>query len=128
VNSSYAYLLWVRDFSESTAVAEAGGDLLAFCTGYLRPDSPSTYFVWQVAVDPLARGAGLARAVLEEVVDHSGATRLEATVTADNEASNRLFSRFAERRRAPLVREELFTAADFPDEHPPEQLLRIGPF
>ncbi|MGB7362632.1 MAG: GNAT family N-acetyltransferase, partial [Rhodococcus sp. (in: high G+C Gram-positive bacteria)] len=52
VNSSYSYVLWCRDFSDTTVVAvDADDKPVGFVTGYLRPDSTDTIFVWQVAVD-----------------------------------------------------------------------------
>ena len=127
VNSSYAYLLWVRDFAATTGVAREGGRVAAYCTGYLRPDDPATYFVWQVAVHPDHRRRGLGLRLLDELVARTGATALEATVTPGNEASQRLFARFAEAHGAGLVTSPLFAATDFPDGHDPEDLLRIGP-
>lgn len=127
VNSSYAYLLWVRDFAATTAVARDGGRVAAYCTGYLRPDDPGTYFVWQVAVHPDHRRRGLGLRLLDELVDRTGAGALEATVTPGNEASWRLFGRFAEAHGAEMATSPLFAAEDFPDGHDPEDLLRIGP-
>ncbi|MDT7748845.1 MAG: L-2,4-diaminobutyric acid acetyltransferase, partial [Pseudonocardiales bacterium] len=47
VNSRYAYLLWCRDFAETTVVARAGRRVLGFVTGYRRPEEPNTLLVWQ---------------------------------------------------------------------------------
>jgi len=127
VNSPYAYVLWVRDFAATTAVAREGDEVLAYCLGYLRPEAPGTYFVWQIAVDPAARGQGLALRLLEEVVERCGASDLEATVTPANAPSRRLFASFAAKRGATLTFEDLFEVGDFPDAHEPEQLLRVGP-
>jgi L-2,4-diaminobutyric acid acetyltransferase len=127
VNPSYAYLLWVRDFAATTAVARDGDRVAAYCTGYLRPDQPDTYFVWQVAVDPDYRRRGLGLRLLDEVVDRTGARALEATVTPDNDASHALFTRFAASRQAKREQRPLFAASDFPDGHDPEDLLRIAP-
>ena len=127
VNSSYAYVLWVRDFSATTAVARDGDVVAAYCTGYLRPDEPGTYFVWQVAVHPDHRRRGLGLALLDEVVTRTAARALEATVTPGNDASQRLFAAFAASRGAELRSSPLFAASDFPDEHDPEALLRLAP-
>ncbi len=126
VNSSYAYLLWVRDFSSSTVVAHAGDEVLAYCLGYIRPDARDTYFVWQIAVDPRARGGGVALALLEAVMERTRASTLEATVTPGNTASRRLFASFAAKRGATIVWADLFDTEDFPDPHEPEQLLRVA--
>ncbi|MGW1839424.1 diaminobutyrate acetyltransferase [Streptomyces sp. BBFR2] len=134
LNSSYSYLLWCRDFAATSVVArDTEGVPAAFVTGYIRPDRPDTLLVWQVAVDNAHRGRGLAAALLDGLTTRTarerGVSRLETTVTADNTASNRLFSSFAERHGAPHRREPLFDAALFPEQgHEPEVLHLIGPF
>ncbi|MGX1514709.1 diaminobutyrate acetyltransferase [Streptomyces collinus] len=133
LNSSYSYLLWCRDFAATSAVVRDGhGVPVGFITGYVRPDSPGTLLVWQVAVDRTYRGRGLAAALLDglaaRVVHERGVSVLETTISPDNTASQRLFTSFAERRGARLEREVLFDTAVFPDgPHEPEVLYRIGP-
>ena len=130
LNSSYAYLLWCRDFADTSVVARRGGAAVGFVTGYLRPRAPRTVVVWQVAVDASCRGKGVAARMLDGLLDRLaplGVRYLETTVTTDNTASNRLFSSFAARRHADMDRAELFGRADFPDGHDPEFLYRIGP-
>ncbi|MFF9193725.1 diaminobutyrate acetyltransferase [Streptomyces sp. NPDC014779] len=142
LNSPYSYLLWCRDFAATSAVARnAGGRPVGFVTGYLRPEAPGTLFVWQVAVDDSHRGTGVAGALLDALTgrlaaEGRGPSRLEATVTPGNVASDRLFRSFARRRGAALTREVLFPAEAFPDAapadpaapaHEPELLYRIGP-
>ncbi|MEV5354733.1 diaminobutyrate acetyltransferase [Streptomyces sp. NPDC052693] len=133
VNSSYSYLLWCRDFAATSAVArDERGEPMGFVTGYVRPDSPHTLLVWQVAVDEAHRGRGLAAALLDGLVARAVAERavttVETTITPGNTASERLFTSFAERHGAPLEREVLFDAGLFPDgPHDPEVLYRIGP-
>ncbi|MFI8521629.1 diaminobutyrate acetyltransferase [Streptomyces sp. NPDC085481] len=138
VNSPYSYLLWCRDFADTTAVArDAGGRAVGFVTGYLRPEAPHTLFVWQVAVDGSYRGSGVAGALLDaltsRVAAERGLSRVEATVTPGNVASDRLFRSFARRHGAAVTREVLFASAVFPGgsatdvDHEPEVLYRIGP-
>lgn len=127
LNSSYSYLLWCRDFAATSIVATAGNEPCGFVTGYMRPDEPGTLMVWQVAVDESQRGRGLAAAMLDELAHRAGADRVETTITADNAASNRLFTRFAERHGADFDREPLFTPDLYPDGHDTEYLYRIGP-
>jgi diaminobutyrate acetyltransferase len=130
LNSSYAYLLWCRDFGDTSVVARHDGDVVGFVTGYLRPTSPGTLMVWQVAVDDEYRGRGIAARMLDELLDRLvplGVRHLETTVTAANAASNRLFRALAVRRSAGLDRTELFAPADFPDGHEAEFRYRIGP-
>jgi L-2,4-diaminobutyric acid acetyltransferase len=130
LNSSYAYLMWSRDFADTSIVARDGGEVVGFVIGYRRPEAPSTAVVWQVAVDSSQRGRGLAGKMLDELFSRltAGDTRyLETTVTPDNTASIALFSSFAKRWSAEMTESRLFAASDFPDEHEPEQLYRIGP-
>jgi L-2,4-diaminobutyric acid acetyltransferase len=132
VNSPYSYLLWCRDFAESSVVARDGAGLCGFITGYIRPRSAATLFVWQVAVDQAHRGRGLAKRMLdhlgERVTAAAGHRYLEATVTPDNVPSSRLFEAFARDRGCALDRRTLFTQEQFPEGHQAEVLYRIGPF
>ncbi|MGW0120627.1 diaminobutyrate acetyltransferase [Streptomyces sp. NPDC003327] len=138
VNAPYSYLLWCRDFADTTAVArDPEGRPVGFVTGYLRPDAPRTLFVWQVAVDDSLRGNGVAGALLDaltaRVAAERGLGRLEATVTPGNAPSDRMFRSYARRHGATVSQEVLFPSAAFPaaeaddDRHEPELLYHIGP-
>ncbi|MFG3104582.1 diaminobutyrate acetyltransferase [Streptomyces sp. NPDC048182] len=133
LNSSYAYLLWCRDFAATSAVArDERGEPVGFVTAYVRPDRPDTLLVWQVAVDEAQRGRRLAAAMLDGLVARTaaerGVTTVETTISPGNTASERLFTSFAERNGAALEREVLFATDVFPDgPHDPEVLYRIGP-
>ncbi|GHC69569.1 L-2,4-diaminobutyric acid acetyltransferase [Nocardiopsis terrae] len=136
INSPYAYTLWCRDFAATSVVArDTDGRVAAYVTGYVRPDSPDTYFLWQVAVDSAYRGQRLARRMLDFIGDtfaEQGLQYLEATVTPDNEASRALFASFARSRGTEAVWSPLFGEEHFPkageEPHEPEDLVRIGPF
>lgn len=129
LNASYAYLLWARDFAATSVVGTVAGEPAGFVSGYLRPDAPGTLMVWQVAVDDAHRGRGIARRMLDALVDglDESADTLETTITADNVASIALFSAFARGRGAELAREPLFEAEHFPDGHDAELLFRVAP-
>lgn len=130
-NSPYSYLMLCEYFADTCAIATLDGEAVGFVTGFRLPAEPSTYFVWQIVVDPQARGLGVATGLLDEVVgrDAPVAVRhLEATVTPDNVASERLFVGFADRWGVDCVTEALFTTEDFGDTgHEPEIRFRIGP-
>lgn len=130
LNSSYAYLLWARDFAATSVVAERAGEVVGFVSGYLRPQAPHTLMVWQVAVDADQRGHGLAGRMLSHLADTiPGVRSLETTITDDNAASRALFAGFARSRGAEHEEIDLFVREHFPDEgHEPEVLHRIGPF
>ncbi|MFD3571768.1 diaminobutyrate acetyltransferase [Streptomyces sp. NPDC058667] len=133
LNSPYSYLLWCRDFAGTTAVArDAAGRPVGFVTGYLRPEAPETLFVWQVAVEGSHRGSGVAGTLLDaltaRVAAEHAVSRVEATVTPGNLASDRLFRSYARRHGADLTQEVLFPSAAFPAAgHESEVLYRIGP-
>ncbi|MEV7525945.1 diaminobutyrate acetyltransferase [Streptomyces sp. NPDC091371] len=133
LNSSYSYLLWCRDFAGTSAVArDASGRAVGFVSGYMRPKSPGTLLVWQIAVDESVRGQGIAGALLDglstRVAAEHGLRSLETTISPGNHASERLFASYAARHGATVTREVLFASEDFPDAgHAPEVLHRIEP-
>lgn len=128
VNSGYAYLLWCRDFSRTSVVALADRRIAGFVTGYLRPSSPATLFVWQVAVDADYRGRGIAGHMLNHLLDHlapEGIDCLETTISPDNTASIALFTALARHRGTTITKRELFSPQSFPDGHEAEDLYTI---
>lgn len=135
LNSSYAYLLWCRDFAATSAVAKVDGTVVGFVTGYLRPEALDTVMVWQVAVDAAQRGRKLAGHMLHAIVDRlspRGVRWLQTTISPGNEASIRLFSSLARDCGTGIERHSLFTSEDFPPDeqggHEAEDLYVIGPF
>ena len=129
LNSSYAYVLWCRDFARTSIVASVDGRVCGFVTGYRRQDRPDTLMGWQGATDPSQRGQGIAGRMLGALLDRlapQGVTRLETTISPDNTASQALFTGVARRRGVGIRREDLFAADAFPDSHEPEDLYTIG--
>jgi len=131
LNSTYAYLLLCTHFAATCAVVEEGAEILGFVSGYLKPAEPATLFIWQVAVGPNARGRGLAKAMLNEILSRPscrGVTSLEATVSPSNQPSRNLFESLAREHQAACSWSALFQPADFGEQlHEEEQLLRISP-
>lgn len=126
VNSPYAYALWGEYFSETSVVAVDESDrVVGFLTGFRVPASPETIFVWQVAVAADHRRKGLARRMLDEVVEQSGATCVEATVTPSNVASAHLFRSLGARHGSRAVETPLFTPDVLADGHEPEVRFRV---
>jgi L-2,4-diaminobutyric acid acetyltransferase len=129
-NTAYAYLLLCSHFGATGIVAERGPDLVGFVLGYRPPTDPDALFVWQVGVVPEARGQGLASRMLDALVARPGnrsARWLTATVSSDNTASLALFRGFARHRGAVCQQRRCFESSLFPEPHPGEDLLRIGP-
>lgn len=132
LNTAYSYVLLCEHFGHTCMVAEdEQGEMMGFVLSYIPPRQPDTVFVWQVGVSPKARGKGLGRRLLDAVVALPACADvrfMEATVSPDNEPSQKLFRSFARRRDAACEESEFFTEDLFPGEHEPEHLFRIGPF
>ncbi|QDU96688.1 diaminobutyrate acetyltransferase [Lignipirellula cremea] len=135
-NSCYAYLLVCRDFSATSFVAEANGQLLGFVAAYVRPTDPEAVFVWQIGAAPAARRRGVGKALLRAVLQATASQNrkyLEATITPSNAASMRLFQAIADERKTGCQVLPGFESVDFSPvqattpAHEPENLVRIGP-
>lgn len=96
-NSMYCNLVQADHFRDTCVLAEVDGDILGWVSGHMIPDQDAL-FVWQVAVSPRARGMGLGRKMLFDLLERDacdGATALKTTITRDNAASWALFRSFA---------------------------------
>ncbi|MGV2985318.1 diaminobutyrate acetyltransferase [Microbacterium sp. AGC85] len=137
LNSSYAYVLYARDFASTCRIALVDGAPAGFVTGYRRPADPSCLFIWQVAVDARFRGLGLAGRMLDDLLHDQTVLppvrSLQTTITDDNAASQQTFRSLARRwNDAPMVVTPLFASAHLthPSDaahHEPERLYEIGP-
>jgi L-2,4-diaminobutyric acid acetyltransferase len=132
LNSPYLYLMWCRDFADTSVIAEVGGATAGFVAGYRRPADSATLFVWQIGVGKAWRRQGLAIAMLAHLRDRlaPGLRFVEASVTPSNKASAGLFRLMAASSGVELASEELFGGVVFPPEcpHDAELLIRVGPF
>lgn len=130
-NSAYLYLLWCRDFHQTTVVIAAGTAVVGFAAGFIRPTEPNTLFIWQVTVAPAFRRRGLGKEALAFLIanasDASPVSYVEATVSPDNLSSRALFRRLALALDAEHVEDPLFPHNFDDNGHPQEVLHRIGP-
>ncbi|UZW58120.1 diaminobutyrate acetyltransferase (plasmid) [Sphingobium sp. JS3065] len=131
VNSAYCNLLQCTHFAQSCIIAEKAGQVIGWVSGYRPPSEPESFFVWQVAVAPIARGQGLAGHMIEALLARRSSaevTHLITTVTNDNQTSWALFEGLANRWRTRLERSPLFhQQTHFAGAHATEWLARIGP-
>ncbi len=131
VNSAYCNLLQCSHFATTSASAFSGDTLVGFVSGYRVPGRGNTLFIWQVAVSERARGLGLARAMLNDIVERAEnreVSWLETSITANNSASWAMFQGFARSRSAVARRSVMFERDEhFAGSHETEYLLRIGP-
>jgi len=131
-NSMYCNLLQCDHFAETCVLAERDGEVLGWISAYIPPAEPDTLFVWQVAVSEQARGLGLGKKMLREIVGReicADVRKLRTTITRDNDASWGLFSSFAREMGAPMEREPHFTRDEhFDGHHATEHMVTIGAF
>lgn len=130
VNSAYFYLLFAEHFGATCLVAEQDDAVVGGVIAYRPPAEPDAVFVWQIGVAPQARGLGLGKQLLHELLQLpgcAGARWLMATVAEDNLVSARLFHGFARDRNVACEIQDFFTDNLFPEPHTAEPLFRIGP-
>lgn len=132
LNSSYSYLLWADQFSDTSIIVEDHGKLVGFISGFIKPKSEDTLFVWQVAVDESARGKRLASRMLHEILQSEACRNVkyvEATVTPSNIPSTKLFKGLARDLETEVKITDGYTEDQFPGGgHEAEELFTIGPF
>ncbi len=128
-NSMYCNLLQADHFGDTCVVAELDGKVAGWISAYVMPNDPETVFVWQVAVSDSARGCGLGLSMLEHLIDRpacDGVTRLQTTITADNDASWALFRKFARLNGEDLGVQAYYTQSlHFQDRHRTEHMVTI---
>lgn len=129
-NTAYFYLIFCSEFQDTSLVAEYDGQIIGAIIGYRSAKSQDTIFCWQVGVLPSWRGRGLASRMLRAWADTTKCPWMRyvtATVAEDNQASDRLFRRFADEMGVSCEVSPCFTADLLPADHPPEPIYRIGP-
>lgn len=131
-NSLYSTLLLCTDFADTCVIAEDDdGQVLGWVSGYIPPNDPETFFVWQVAVHENARGQSLGRKMIDHLLQRPVArrtVRLRTTITPDNDASWALFRSVAKHLGAELQHKPWFLEqAHFAGAHDTENMLTIYP-
>ncbi len=129
-NSLYCNLVQCDHFADTCVIAELGGEIVGWISAFIPPDGSDTLFVWQVAVGESARGRGVAKKMLEELLARPvcvDVKQLKTTITADNDASWALFNSFAENMDAELDHEPHYEEdAHFGGKHATEYMVTIG--
>ncbi|MGL3822894.1 diaminobutyrate acetyltransferase [Sphingopyxis sp. R3-92] len=130
-NSRYCNLLQCEHFANQCVIAERGGRIVGWVSGYRPPSDPKSFFVWQVAVSTDGRGKRLANRMISALLmrpAQRGVTHLITTITDDNAASWGLFRSLARDWSASLDRSVLFEREPhFAGAHATEYQARIGP-
>lgn len=130
-NSVYCNLLQCTHFSDTSVAAVVNNRIIGFISAYRPPSDPKTLFVWQVVVDEMVRGHGIAKRMLNWLIDLPscvGAFKLSTTITLNNGASRALFESFARDCGADVHKTVLFTRdAHFAGSHDDEYLYCLSP-
>lgn len=131
-NSLYCNLLQCSHFAATCAIAVHDSTVLGWLSGYIPPGRNDTLFVWQVCVADEARGLGLARHLIGDVLARASSRQLQyllCTITEDNTPSWGLFGSVARALGAQMQQAEHFThELHFGGAHDSELAVSIGPF
>lgn len=131
INSTYCYLLLCRDFSDTCVVAEQNGEIAGFLSAYQPPNSKKTLFIWQIAVSERKRKSGIAKAMLNHLMQRDFDPEIqfiETTISPSNTASQALFRSLAKELQGKINEQSFFEKEFFSENgHEPEHLFRIGP-
>ena len=131
-NSLYCNLLQCSHFRDTSAVATAGDAVVGFVSGYRMPAEPDCLFVWQVAVAEQARGIGLAKSLIRDILRRPGTPalrRVRTTITARNTGSWAMFHGLARELETETAERAMFVSDQhFAGAHDTEYELTIGPF
>lgn len=126
VNSPYFYVLWCRDFTSTSVIAEDDYGTCGYMIGYERPESSETLFVLQTVVDSRCRGRGLAARMLDFVVGNRY-MYLETTIAPNVASRRKVLVRYGDSRNAKTVQVCILDEGLFQSGHDPETLFRTGP-
>ena len=94
-----------RYFQELCLLAEEDVGPLGFVVGFQSTSSRLAFFLWQIGVDPSARGKGVATDLVRAAVANAkilGCVALECTIT--NKSSYRVFEKVAQDEGSKLVK------------------------
>lgn len=131
-NSRYCNLLQCTDFADTCVLAETDRQPIGWVSAYRPPFDDQSLFVWQVAVHPDARGLGLGKTMILDILRRPVCSEIESlrtTVTPDNHASRAMFESLARDLNAPLTEESHFDSKrHFERRQDSENLITIGNF
>lgn len=130
LNSSYLYFLQATHFADTCLVAEMDGEIVGFVSAYFRPDSDDSLFIWQIAVSEKARGKGLGKQLIFNLIRNQTSRPIVrdvcCTISPSNQASQHLFKSFAEQHGLIIEKTPFLKEAHFGTEaHEEEDLYTL---
>lgn len=130
LNSEYCYFMLSDLFREHCAVVKSPdeNDILGYVSCIPRQNDSQTLFVWQVCTDPRIQKRGMAKKMIQFVIENQSekVAYIEATISDDNAGSQALFSSLAKSYQAEIKKELYIDARDFNNSHESEYIYRIG--
>ncbi len=132
-NSVYCNLLQTSHFADTCVAAKRNDtqELVGFVSGYVLPNDPSTLFIWQVAVSESARGEGLAKKMVVNLLTRQSCVEVKfihTTITKSNQASWALFRGLSKQLETDFKESIQFDQElHFNGQHDTEFLAEIGP-
>lgn len=130
INSRYCNLLQTFHFRETSAISVCPDNTVyGFVSGYMIPDLMNTLFIWQVAVDEQARGLGLGKRMILDIINRNHVEYIHTTITKDNKASWAVFKSLTKQLKSKLHYSKFFDKdIHFDGEAKTEYLVQVGPF
>lgn len=124
-------MLICTHFANTSIIVEDDSGIVGLISGYVIPDLPEVFFVWQVAVHSSMRGKGVALSMAKSLLLRENLKEIhyiDTTISPSNEASQKLFRRLAAELNTDVNHQPLFDKSMFgKDAHEDEDLYRIGP-
>ncbi|WP_313614104.1 diaminobutyrate acetyltransferase [Agrobacterium sp.] len=131
-NSLYCNLLQCTHFASTSAIAMRDDQVVGWVSGYIPPENADTLFIWQIGIADEARGSGLAKRLILNVLARPSSRHVRfvaCTITQDNSPSWALFSSLARCLSASMSQQDHFCRDDhFGGTHESERAVTIGPF
>jgi len=128
LNSEYLYLLQSTYFSDTSAVAIDDGKVIGFVSAFIEPKKQTDLFIWQVAVDEKYRGKGVAKDIIEYLLEQQNDIQyINATISPSNTSSEKLFLKVSKSLQTNIELEKIYDVNDFNHAHEDEILYKIGP-
>lgn len=117
-----------RDFSQTCMVAELGGHIIGFATGFMMPNDigKTGLFLWQTGVHPNYHGQGIGSQVERYLIDAHRPDYLHFTVEASNNAANRTAEKKAAYMRTAFAKIGAITSEHLGDGHEAEFIYFVG--
>lgn len=130
LNSEYCYFMLSDLFKDYCAIVTSPDetDILGYVSCIPRQDDSQTLFVWQVCTDPRIQKRGMAKKLINFVIEQQSekVEFIEATISDDNQGSIALFTSLAKSYGAEMKKENYIEASDFNDSHESEYIYKIG--